>query len=164
MLATYPQYSPQALVASPFGAGPFAPPGLHHGNPVFGYEPAFAGFASPSQAFAPFAASPSPYGNPYLQSPIPGQTPYAVAQQLVLALGQLAQQISVQSVVHQQIGSLLQQLTQQIQFALPGMPGQPYGQLVSPFIGSAPGVYSAFGPQSQPAWQAWGGPRTQTIQ
>jgi hypothetical protein len=161
MLATYPQYSPQALMASPFGATLFAPPGLHAGNAAFGYEPGFGSMVQPSQPFAYH---------------IPGQAPYAVAQQLVLALGQLAQQISMQSVVGQQIGSALQQLTQQIQAqTLPALPGfgvgQPYGQIVSPYIGATSpffgataGAYPGFSPHSQPAWQAWGGQRTQTIQ
>ncbi len=39
MLATYPQYSPQALMATPFGATLFAPPGLHAANSFFGPEP-----------------------------------------------------------------------------------------------------------------------------
>ncbi len=153
MLATYPQYSPQALMATPFGATLFAPPGLHAANSFFGPEPGFAGFVQPGNPFAQTYAMTAGY-------PFP-QTPYAVAQQLVLALAQLAQQISVQSVVSQQIGAALQQLTQQIQAhslpALAGLaPGQPYAPLGSPFIGATAGV--------PPAWQAWGGPRPQTIQ
>jgi hypothetical protein len=156
MLATYPQYSPQALTTTPFGATLFAPPGLH-GNSFFGHEPGFAPFVQPSlpyaSTFAPAYAMTTGY-------PFP-QNPYAVAQQLVAALAQLAQQISVQSVVGQQIGVALQQLTQQIQAqSLPGMTGfamgQPYAPIGSPFIGATPGL--------QPAWHAWGGPRTQTIQ
>jgi len=153
MLATYPQYSPQALMATPFGATLFAPPGLHAGNSFFGPEPAFGGFVQPGSPFAPTYA-------------VPTYAPYAVAQQLVLALAQLAQQVSVHSVVTQQIGAALQQLTQQIQVqSLPGVAGLPMGQpyapigspfIGSPFIGATPGI--------QPAWQAWGGPRTQTIQ
>lgn len=163
MLATYPQYSPQALLTTPFGATLFAPPGLQAGNSFFGHEPGFAGFVQPGFAqpafvqpgFAPYATT-AGYISP--QTPY---APYAVAQQLVLALAQLAQQISVHSVVSQQIGAVLQQLTQQVQAqSLPGMAGfgiaQPYAPIGSPFIGAAPGV--------QPAWQAWGGPRAQTIQ
>jgi len=165
MLATYPQYSPQALMTTPFGATLFAPPGLHAGNSFFGPEPGFAafgqpGFVQPGSPFAPTYAIPTT--QPFPQTPY---APYAVAQQLVLALAQLAQQVSVHSVVTQQIGAALQQLTQQIQVqSLPGAGftlGQPYAPIGSPFIGTpfigaAPGV--------QPAWQAWGGPRTQTIQ
>lgn len=174
MLATYPQFSPQPLMATPFGAALFASPGLHAANGLFGQEPGFASFVPPSVPFTPFAAS-HPLAQtyamtaqtyPFLQVPV--QTPYAVAQQLVVALAQLAQQISIQSVVNQQIGSALQQLTQQIQaHTLPALPGfgigQPYAQIGSPFAGATspfigtPGVY-------QPAWQAWGGQRTQTIQ
>lgn len=201
MLATYPQFSPQTLMATPLGAALFAPPGLHGGNAFFGHEPAFAGFVPPSYPFAPFGAShplaqtlamvpgyPSTTINPFVQgypflqsSPIlqsypPIQAPYAPAQQIVLALGQLAQQIAVQSAVNQQIGFALQQLTHQLvahnQPGLFGLGlGSPYAPTVSPFngapspfIGTAPGMYAGFGPQNQPAWQTWGGPRTQTIQ
>ena len=171
MLATYPQYSPQPLVATPFGATLFAPPGLHAGNSFFGHEPGIAGFVQPGFVQPSFVqpgfVQPTPFaptyattaGYPFPQTPY---SPYVVAQQLVLALGQLAQQISVQTVVGQQIGAALQQLTQQVQAQslLPGMAGfgiaQPYGSIGSPFIGATPGI--------QPAWQAWGGPRTQTIQ
>jgi hypothetical protein len=164
MLATYPQYSPQALATTPFGATLFAPPGVHAGNPFFGHEPGFAPFIQPS---LPFASTVAPTYATTAGYPFP-QTPYALAQQLVVALAQLAQQISVQSVVGQQIGVALQQLTQQIQaqsllgvtgIAM-GQPyaamGHPYAPIGSPFIGATPGL--------QPAWQAWGGPRTQTIQ
>jgi hypothetical protein len=136
MLATYPQY-PQPLITTPFGAALFAPP----------HEPQFAGFVPPSPAFAPFAA-----GLPLPQSYLSPQTPYASAQQLVLALAQLAQQISMQSVVGQQICFALQQLTQQIQ--------HPYAQIGSPFAG----VTSPFLGTPQPAWQPWAGQRTPTIQ
>jgi hypothetical protein len=161
MLATYPQYSPQALMATPFGATLFAPPGLHAGNSFFGPEPAFGGFVQPGSPFAPTYAVPTAY--PFPQTPY---APFAVAQQLVLALAQLAQQVSVHSVVTQQIGAALQQLTQQIQVhSLPGAAGfamgQPYAPIGSPFIGSP---FIGATPGVQPAWQAWGGPRTQTIQ
>lgn len=153
MLATYPQYSPQALGSTPFGAALFGQPGQ---------EPGFA-------AGGPFA--PSPFAqNPFVQSHVPWQTQYAVGQQLLLAVGQLAQHISIQSALNQQIAAVLHQLTQQLQLhSVPGLAGigmgqpfgqqaygqqpfgqQPYGQMMSPF--------------SQPAWQAWGGQRPQTIQ
>jgi hypothetical protein len=136
MLATYPQY-PQPLITTPFGAALFAPPGVYPGNSLFTHEPHFPGFVAPS---------------PLPQTYISPQTPYAAAQQLVLALAQLAQQISTQSVVGQQICFALQQLTQQIQ--------HPYAQIGSPFTG----VTSPFLGALQPAWQPWGGQRTPTIQ
>lgn len=160
MLATYPQY-PQPLITTPFGATLFAPPGVHTGNSFVGHEPGFVGFVPPGPAFAPFAALPQAYVSP--------QTPYAAAQQLVLALAQLAQQISMQSLTSQQICSALQQLTQQIQVhSLPALPGLGIGypqsigypQIGSPFAG----VSSPFMGTPQPAWQTWGGPRAPTIQ
>ncbi|HEX9473007.1 MAG TPA: hypothetical protein VF931_02380 [Steroidobacteraceae bacterium] len=162
MLATYPQYSPQAQMATPLGAALFAHPGVHAGNSFFGYEPGFSGFAQPSYPFAPFATShplaqtyamaptyPSPAFNPFvqtapfpqslLQSYSPVQAPFAPAQPIVLALGQLAQQIGIQGAVNQQIGLALQQLTHQL--LMQGLPGpiglgigQPFVPTASPFI------------------------------
>jgi hypothetical protein len=168
MLATYPQY-PQPLIATPFGAALFAPPG----NSLFAHEPAFAGLVQPGPAYAPFGAS-VPLSPTYAMTPgypfpalpqtyISPQAPFAAAQQLVLALAQLAQQVSMQSVVGQQICSALQQLTQQIQVhSLPALPGLGigYAQLGSPFAG----VTSPFIGTPQPAWQTWAGQRTPTIQ
>lgn len=158
MLATYPQFSPQTLMGAPYGLSPFGPSGLHAGNSSFGYEPGFGSFGQAGQPFG-FVQSHHPWqGQGQGQGLLQGQGPYVLAQQLVVALGQLAHQISIQSVVSQQIGAALQQLTHQIQGQTSGMPGfgvgQPYAQ--------------AYGQQSfvgaQPAWQAWGGQRPQTIQ
>ena len=155
MLATYPQFSPQTLMGSPYGANPF---GLHAGNSPLGYEQGFGGFGSFGQ--------PGQFGNPFQSQPPwqgqsqglqQGQGTYALAQQLVVALGQLAHQISIQSVVSQQIGAALQHLTQQIQGQSSGMQGFGMGQLYGQPFGQQP-----FG--AQPAWQAWGGQRPQTIQ
>lgn len=164
MLATYPQY-PQPLIATPFGAAVFAPPGLHAGNPLFGHEPGFAGTIPLAPTYAMTAGYPFPTLPALPQTFISSQTPYAAAQQLVPALAQLAQQISMQSVVGQQICAALQQLTQHIQVhSLPALPGlgfgYPYAQLGSPFAG----VTSPFMGTPQPAWQTWGGQRTPTIQ
>ena len=152
MLATYPQFSPQTLMPSPYGAAPF-------GNSSFGYEPGLGG-----NPFAQGHLSWQGQGQGLPQG-LQGQGPYAVAQQLVIALGQLAHQIAIQSVVSQHIGAALQHLTQQIQTQTAGMRGfglgQPYGQQ---FVGASGGAYPGFGGQGQPAWQTWGGPRTQTIQ
>lgn len=156
MLATYPQFSPQSLMGSPYGTSPFVPPGLQAGN-SFGYQPGLGGFGQPGQSF----------GNQFVQSQVPwqgqgqvqGHVAYALAQQLVVGLAQLAHQISIQSVVSQQIGAALQQLTQQIQGLTSGMPGVGVGQPYSQAFGQQPFI------GGQPAWQqAWGGQRTQTIQ
>ena len=155
MLPNFSQYSPyppQGLM-SPFpglqGAGwpqmspaLFGQPGVYGGNAPFGYEPGFAGYAG---AHHP-------------------------AQQIVLVLGQLAQQISVQSALIQQISIALQQLVHQsaglgagqalgVGGPFLGSFGGPYfGQ--NPFASAAQGGYGGFSPQAQ----SWGANRAQTIQ
>ncbi|TLY73586.1 MAG: hypothetical protein E6K49_14315, partial [Gammaproteobacteria bacterium] len=80
--------------------GLFGQPGAYAGFVPFAHEPALAGMY------------PTPFlQNPFLQNPfVP--SPYAgahhPAQQIVLVLGQLAQQISVQTAVTQQISIALQ--------------------------------------------------------
>jgi hypothetical protein len=156
MLATYPQFSPQSLMGSPYGASPFGP---HAGNSL-GYEQGFGGlggFGQPGQFGNPFQSQLPWQGQGQSQGLQQGQGTYALAQQLVVALGQLAHQISIQSVVSQQIGAALQHLTQQLQGQTSGMQGFGMGQLYGQPYGQQP-----FG--AQPAWQAWGGQRPQTIQ
>src|SRR5262249_20962343 len=110
--------------------------------------------------------------NPYTQSPFAqsqfgqnsfaqgalGQSPFVplainAVQQIVPVLGQIAQQIAVQSAMTQQIGTAVHQLAHQLavhgmqtQQGLGSQVGQPYG---------------GFNPQAQP----WGAQRSQqTIQ
>ncbi|TLY83578.1 MAG: hypothetical protein E6K41_00820 [Gammaproteobacteria bacterium] len=88
------------------------------------------------------------------------------AQQIVLVLGQLAQQISVQTALTQQISIALQQLVHQLAvqgLQIPGaglgaFGGQYFAQ--NPFAGATQGAYGGFSPQAQ----VWGANRAQTIQ
>ena len=102
--------------------------------------------------------------------------------QIVPVLGQLAQQIAIQSAVAQQIGLAVHQLAHQLALQGAGFPGggigagqgfagagqpyvggaaQPFG--AQPFGLSTQGGYGGLGPQTQGWGQAWGG-RPQTIQ
>jgi hypothetical protein len=143
-----------------------------------GLTPQFAGIPSGGSPFAPmgvpffgqagsFASQPYPYGGNSL--PGAGHSPL---QQIVPMVGQLAQQISIHSVVTQQIAQLLHQVTHQLALGLQGsLAGQPaFG---SPFLGGglgqsagqtpfalAPGGYAGFSPQAQ----SWGAARPQTVQ
>jgi hypothetical protein len=143
-----------------------------------------AGWPQSSNAYgsgiAPFSGGIAPFGYEFGQQTNPLLNPYSFAghagahnpaQQIVQVLAQLAQQISVQSVLIQQVSFALQQLAHQL--AVQGM--QPHqggglgaGQLfaqVGPFAtqgGYGQGGYGGFTPQGQP--NAWGANRAQTIQ
>jgi hypothetical protein len=156
-----------AYLQNPFTAYPYLQ------NPQFSYGPQLPGPA----VHNPFLNSGSLSG--YAGAQIP-------AQQLLPVLAQLAQQISVQSALIQQLGITLYQLAHQLTAQIlqsqlgagPGA-GQGFGAAVSPFggIGQAgpggpfsaqnpfaaatQGGYGAFNPQAQ-GW--WGGNRSQTIQ
>ena len=191
MLPNYSQYSPQALMSQfPGLQGAGWPPGAYTGTAPFGYEPGQAVLGqnpflqnpfTPNQFLSPFATT------PHLQPLLSSFAGYAGAhnpvQQIVLVLGQLAQQISVQGAVIQQISIALQQLVHQLAvqslqshgglgagqaFAGAGQPfigsGQPLGIggpfLQNPFASATQGGYGGFGPQAQ----SWGANRAQTIQ
>jgi hypothetical protein len=193
MLSNYSQYSPQALMSQfPGLQGAGWPPGAYSGIAPFGYDPGQAGMSQNQFSLSPFAPTPHPQSQLFL-SPL-GYNPllssfagYAGAhhpvQQIVLVLGQLAQQISVQGAVIQQVSVALQQLVQQLAvqslqshgglgagqaFAGAGQPfvgaGQPLGIgapfLQNPFASATQGGYGGFSPQAQ----AWGANRAQTIQ
>src|SRR6266581_1602374 len=121
MLSNLSQYSPQGFIPQfhglqgagwpQMGPGPFAQPGAYPGLAPFAHEPSLTGM----------------YPSPFLQTPFApaiGYNPllslagYAganhPAQQIVLVLGQLAQQISVQTALTQQISIALQQLVHQL--------------------------------------------------
>jgi hypothetical protein len=143
-------------------------------NPQFSYGPQLQG----SALHNPFLNSGS------LSGYAGGQIP---AQQLVPVLAQLAQQISVQSALIQQLGITVHQLAHQLtaQILQPQLgaglgAGQGFGAAVSPFggigqasgpggpfsaqnpfAGATQGGYGGFNPQAQ-GW--WGGNRSQTIQ
>ena len=182
--AGWPQMSP----------GLFGQPGTYAGYVPFAQEPALAGMYPSPFLQTPFAPSPflqtpflqtpfapSPFApSPFLQTPF-ASSPFAPnpligsfagyagahhpAQQIVLLLGQLAQQISAQTAVTQQISIGLQQLVQQLAVqglqnpgALGAFGGQYFAQ--SPFTGATQGAFGGFTPQAQP----WGANRAQTIQ
>jgi hypothetical protein len=154
---------------------------LGHASPFLGY-PSFAQgpFAAlnPLAMINPGATAVNPYANPYAQSPVnpyllgqPGPGPFvpgafnsfggqAGVSQIVPALVQLAQQISTQSVLTQQIGIALHQLVQQL--AAQGAhthPATGLGAMHSPFATHTPGAYPGFA--QTPAWAV---NRPQTIQ
>jgi hypothetical protein len=176
MLSNYSQYSPQALMSQFPGLQGAGWPGAYSGTAPFGYEPAQAvmgpnPFLQNPLATTPFATTPHLQGQ-LLLSPL-GYNGYAGAhnpvQQIVLVLGQLAQQISVQGAVIQQISIALQQLVQHL--AVQSLQshgglgaGQPLGIggpfLQNPFASATQGGYGGFSPQAQ----AWGANRAQTIQ
>jgi hypothetical protein len=166
--------SPQ-MSASPFGqATPFggnAPFGHDSAQAGAGQQPyPFGGQTNPQGQFvqqllaqnpyAAFAMNPYAQGqtnpntqaqtwaSPFAQNPFAnsfGQTAQHPAQQIVSALGQLAQQIAVQSAVMQQIGAALHQLAQQL--AIQSSQAQPsFG------LGSSQG-FAGLNPQAQ-AWVA----------
>ena len=204
---------PQFVGSPQFSPGPSGPQGVYGMNVPFGHDyqaqsPYAFGAAmipypqnpftanqslqNPQFSSGPFSSGPQLQGsavpNPFLNSGslsgyAGGQIP---VQQLVPVLAQLAQQISVQSALIQQLGITLHQLAHQLTAQIlqsqgAGLgAGQGFGAAVSPFAGigqaSGPGGpfsaqnpfagatqggYGGFNPQAQ-GW--WGGNRSQTIQ
>jgi hypothetical protein len=166
-----PQYSPQGLMAHfgvPGAALPYLSPALFGQPGVYGLNGSIAYPAGPGVVMQP----------PFMVGTAGAQHP---AQQIVLLLGQLAQQISVQGGVSQHISAGLLHLAHQLlayQQLAQGQPfigaGQPLG-LGTPFIASqylTPNVFAgvpqggfAFTPPFSPQQaQAWGVSRPQTIQ
>jgi len=188
MLSNLSQYSPQGFVPQfhglqgagwpQMGPGPFAQPGAYPGLVPFAHEPALTGmypspFLQTPFAATPFAATPfaaTPFAPAIGYNPLLSLAGYAgahhPAQQIVLVLGQLAQQISVQTALTQQISIALQQLVHQLAvqgLQIPGaglgaFGGQYFAQ--NPFAGATQGAYGGFSPQAQ----VWGANRAQTIQ
>jgi hypothetical protein len=162
----------------PFGGhtNPFVNPFLQ--NPFTQNQFSLSPFAPTPHLPSQLLLSPLAY-NPLLSSVAGYAGAHHPVQQIVLVLGQLAQQISVQGAVIQQISIALQQLVQQL--AVQGLQshqgaglgaGQPLG-LGGPFLGglggqyfgqnpfaSTTGGYGGFSPQAP----AWGANRAQTIQ
>jgi hypothetical protein len=170
-----------AQLGPEFGQGGFSqqfPPGGQLGGQANPF--AQNSFLQNPSVQNPFAAG--PFGpNPYLQSqwqspvgPNPFLSPFAgqagahiPAHQIVPVLGQLAQQIAIQSAVAQQIGIAVHQLAHQL--ASQGLQGQGYAQ--GGYGGQglqgqayAQGGYGGQGPQAQGWGQPWGANRQQTIQ
>jgi hypothetical protein len=157
MLSNFSQYSPQGFIPQfpglqgagwpQMSPGLFGQPGAYAGFVPFAHEPALAGMYP-----GPLAPSPLAY-NPLLGSFAGYAGAHHPAQQIVLVLGQLAQQISVQTAVTQQISIALQQLAHQL--AVQGLQSHQGAGL-----GAFQGAYGGFTPQAQ----AWGANRAQTIQ
>jgi hypothetical protein len=129
-------------VQNPFAANPFAP------------NPHLQGQWQSPVGSHPFMSA---FGQPGAHIP---------AHQIVPVLVQLAQQIAIQSVVAQQIGIAVHQLAQQL--ASQGLQGPGYPQGGPSYAqggqGYAQGGYGGLGPQSQGWGQPWGANRPQTIQ
>jgi hypothetical protein len=143
MQSNFSQYAPQGLAPQIPGMQPIGPSQL--GNPWLGHEL--------GQQAPPWAGQ----FNPFVQNPL------AQTSQLVPALGQLAQQLTIQCAlaqqVAQQIGSVVQHLAHQLAVqSQQGQQGQYYGQ--NPLAASIQGGYSGFNPQAQ----AWGVARPPTVQ
>ena len=162
--AGWPQMSPALFGQSgAYGSG-IAP--FSGGIAPFGYELGQPGIGQQT----------NPFVNPYSFAGHAGV--HNPAQQIVQVLAQLAQQISVQSAVIQQVSFALHQLAHQL--AVQGLQphqggglgaGQPFAQ-GGPFAtqggygqgqgGYGQSGYGGFTPQGQP--HAWGANRAQTIQ
>jgi|HubBroStandDraft_2_1064218.scaffolds.fasta_scaffold692228_1 hypothetical protein len=157
MLSNFSQYAPQGLAPQIPGMQPIGPlqlnsalpgqPGIY-GNPWLGHELGQQGLGQQQPAWGG-------QFNPFVQNPVQ-QNPL----QVVPVLGQLAQQLTIQSVLTQQIAQQICHAVQHLahQLALQGLQGQYYGQ--NPLAASIHGGYSGFNPQTQP----WGVARPQTIQ
>ncbi len=149
MLSNFSQYAPQGLAPQIPGMQPIGPSQL--GNPWLGHELGQQ-VQGVGQQVPPWAGQFNPFGqNPLAQTP------------LVPALGQLAQQLTIQCALAQQIAQQISSAVQHLahQLALQnqqGQQGQYYGQ--NPFAASIQGGYSGFNPQTQ----AWGVARPPTIQ
>ena len=99
--------------------------------------------------------------NPFVQNP-QAQTPFlagpSAIQQMLPALGQLAQQLTIQCVLAQQVAQQISTTVQHLahQLAVQNPPGQYYGQNPLAIQGATR--------DSSPQMQAWGVARPQTIQ
>jgi hypothetical protein len=176
----------QAAGLPQMNPGLFGQPGAYNGTAQFGHDfgQAAVGQQTPfgfgqgfNQGFGqqfPFGAQTNPYlqsqlwqgpgaHNPFLSS-FGGHTGASIpAHQIVPVLGQLAQQIAVQSAVAQQIGMAVQQLAHQLALQGQGLQGYPGAQGLQGYPGGQGGY--GLGPQAQGWGQAWGVSRPQqTIQ
>ena len=169
MLSNFTQFAPQGLAPQIPGLQGIGTPQLNSvlsgqpgvfANPWSGYELGQPGIG---QQLPPWAGPTNPYGhNPLAQPPLnPGSVamnPHSIS--LVPVLGQLTQQLAIQSVITQQIA---QQISVAVQHLAHQLAGQgvhtPYYGL-NPYAASMQGGYSGFNPQVQ----AWGANRPPTIQ
>ena len=141
MMSNFSQYAPQGLAVP-------GQPGVS-GNPWLGHELGQQGFGQ--QGVGQQAPAWAGQFNPFWQNQ---------HVQIVPVLGQLAQQLSIQCALTQQIAHQINSAVQQLahQLALQSVQGQYYGH--NPLAASIQGGYSGFNPQTQ----AWGVNRPSTIQ
>jgi hypothetical protein len=172
MLSNPLQYSPQNLLPQ-FSGLQFAglpqmspglgQPGAYNGTAAFGHVGQDSGQAGFGQQFPlgqqfPFGQQlPFGFGQ---QLPLGGQAgAHIPAHQIVPVLGQLAQQIAVQSAVAQQLGIAVHQLAHQL--AVQGLQGYPGGGFGAGqvFAGAGqPYIGAAAQPFGQPlGWSGQGG-------
>jgi hypothetical protein len=145
MLSNFSQFAPQGQAPQIPGlqAGPYA-------NGWLGHE---LGLQGVSQQAPPWAAPTNPFAS---HAHNPGH--------LVPVLGQLAQQLAIQSALTyqsaQQIGAAVQHLAQQLAVQVPQ--GQFYGPnpFQNPFAAAMQGGYSGGNPYAQ----GWGAGRPPTVQ
>lgn len=137
MLSNFAQFAPQGLTPQiPGQAGIY-------GNPWSGHELA--------QQVPPWAGQINPFGHsPLMQGQSTPYTQMHGSVQIVPVLAQLAQQLTIQCAITQQ---LAQQVSVAIQQLANQLAQNPYGV-------SMQGGYPGFNPQAQ----AWGANRQQTIQ
>jgi hypothetical protein len=153
MLSNFAQFAPQGLAPQIPGLQGIGAPQL---NPVLSGQPGVFGNTWPGYELGQGAGQQPHPGS----GPIPpfGHNPSSLS--LVPVLGQLTQQLAIQSVLThqlaQQIGIAVQHLAHQL--AAQGLPAQYYG--FNPYAAAMQGGYSGFNPQVQ----AWGGNRPPTIQ
>lgn len=142
MLSNFSQYAPQGLAPQVPGMPPIGP------NPWLGHE---LGLQGVGQQAPPWAGQ----FNPFVQNPV-----QQIPVHIVPVLGQLAQQLTIQCALCQQIAQQISSAVQHLahQLALQSAQGQYYGQ--NPLAASIQGGYSGFNPQTQ----AWGVTRPSTIQ
>ena len=168
MLSNPSQYSPQSLTPQFPGlqAAQLGPESGHAGFsqpfPLGGQSGQIGGQVNPflQNPFTANPFAPNPYLQSQWQSPV-GSNPFmssfgqagghVPAHQIVPVLGQLAQQIAIQSAVAQQIGIAVHQLAHQL--ASQGLQGPGYLQGGQGYLqggqGYAPGGYGGLGPQGQ---------------
>jgi hypothetical protein len=166
MLSNFSQYAPQGLAPQIPGLQGIAAPQLNsaltgqpgvYGSAWPGNELGWQGSNSnqqPPLGFGPAGVMPNLQGHAIQNSQIQNSA------HMVPVLGQLAQQLAIQSAithqVAQQVGVAVQHLAHQL--AVHGLQAQYYPQ--NPYAASFQGGYPGFNPQAQ----AWGPNRPQTIQ
>jgi hypothetical protein len=162
MLSNFAQFAPQGLAPQIPGLQGTGVPQLNsgpgqagiYGNPWSGHEQ--------GQQVPPWAGQINPFGhNPLAQGQGTAYTQLHGSVQIVPVLAQLAQQLTIQCAITQQIAQQVSVAIQQLanQLSAQGLQGQYYGQ--NPYaVSMQQGGYPGFNPQAQ----AWGPNRQQTIQ